>query len=374
MNNERFHVTYRIKADEKTAHTAAKIICLEQTVELSEHLVKDDYIKENIIGKIEHFIFISENLFEANISYNVETTGFELLQLLNVIFGNTSIKPNIQVYDIKLSDTLYQKFKGPRFGIKKIRKILNIYEKPLLCSALKPMGKSAEEMASMAYAFAKGGVDIIKDDHGLSNQSFCLFEDRVKACSDAVKKANRETGKNCLYAPHITGRYETVFERAFFAIENEAGALLISPGLCGFDTMLALSEDMRIDVPLISHPSFLGGMLTSPHSGFTHKILLGKMQRLAGADASIFPNYGGRFSFSREECESIKNGCTEFMGNFTSIFPMPGGGMNEERIPDMIDLYGHDVIFLMGGALFNNTLNISEYCKHILIKMGRANE
>jgi ribulose-bisphosphate carboxylase large chain len=39
------------------------------------------------------------------------------------------------------------------------------------------------------------------------------------------------------------------------------------------------------------------------------------------------------------------------MGPIKSIFPSPGGGMTMERIPEMLEVFGRDVIFLMGGGL-----------------------
>ena len=38
----------------------------------------------------------------------------------------------------------------------------------------------------MAYDFAKGGIDLIKDDHGLANQNYAPYEERVRACCAAV--------------------------------------------------------------------------------------------------------------------------------------------------------------------------------------------
>ncbi|MDH5719428.1 MAG: RuBisCO large subunit C-terminal-like domain-containing protein [Spirochaetia bacterium] len=371
MIENRFTVTYQITGNEKSSHEAAKIICYEQTVELNEDVLKDETIRENVVGKIEIFREIKNEIFEAVISYDEETTAYELPQLLNVMFGNTSIKPNVRLFDFSLSDGLRKKFRGPKFGITGIRKLLNVYDNPLLCSALKPMGKSAEELANLTFQLAKGGVDIIKDDHGLSNQSFCSFEERVSACASAVKKANEETGRNSIYVPHITGRYDDVMKRAAFAKEKGALGYLISPGLCSFDTMLAVSENDKLNLPVISHPAFLGGMSHNNENGISHKILYGKLQRLSGADSSIFPNYGGRFSFSKEECENIKNGCLHEMNDYLSIFPMPGGGMSEERLPDMLKLYGNDVIFLIGGALFQDENNIEKTCRRFLNTMGR---
>jgi ribulose-bisphosphate carboxylase large chain len=74
------------------------------------------------------------------------------------------------VADVVLSPTLLGQFLGPRFGAAGLREVLGVPRGPLLCTALKPMGSTVAALAEMAYAFAKGGIDIIKDDHGLANQ------------------------------------------------------------------------------------------------------------------------------------------------------------------------------------------------------------
>jgi ribulose-bisphosphate carboxylase large chain len=56
-------------------------------------------------------------------------------------------------------------------------------------------GSSTAALAEMAYQLALGGIDVIKDDHGLANQTWSPFEQRVTACCAAVAKANQETGK-----------------------------------------------------------------------------------------------------------------------------------------------------------------------------------
>ena len=79
--------------------------------------------------------------------------------------------------------------------------MLGVKKGALLMTALKPMGSSAEELAEFAYKFALGGIDIIKDDHGLADQPYAPFEERVRKCSDAVRRANVITGRRCVYAP-----------------------------------------------------------------------------------------------------------------------------------------------------------------------------
>jgi ribulose-bisphosphate carboxylase large chain len=128
--------------------------------------------------------------------------------------------------------------------------------------------------------------------------------------------------------------------------------------------MRLLADDDRLDLPIIAHPALIGSFTTSPTSGIAHDALYGQLMRLAGADATIFPNYGGRFSFSVEECASIAAGCAVEMGHFRPIFPSPGGGMSVDRVADMSRLYGRDVIYLIGGGLHRHSSDLVENARH----------
>ena len=70
----------------------------------------------------------------------------------------------------------------------------------LTCSALKPQGLCPAGLAGIAYELALGGIDFIKDDHGLADQAYSPFAERVEACAGAVRRANRETGFRTHYS------------------------------------------------------------------------------------------------------------------------------------------------------------------------------
>ncbi len=363
LSGERFSVLYRIAGGETLAMERARDILLEQTVEFPAELVPEGRIRDDILGRIESFEPAGDESFEVRISFCAESAGNELPQLLNVIFGNISMKPGIRVMRLLLSEKILALFKGPRFGAAGLRDLLNVHDRPLLCTALKPMGLCSKDLAALAYRFALGGMDIIKDDHGLANQDFSPFRERVELAASAVRRANRETGGNTIYAPHLSGPFGELRDRALFAKQAGAGALLVSPGLLGFEAMRAIAEDDTIALPVIAHPALLGSYALNPESGISHFALFGQMARLAGADSSIFPNFGGRFSYSREECRSIAEGCTKDMGHFKKIFPAPGGGMSLERVPGMIEFYGREVLFLIGGGLFQSGDDLVENCR-----------
>jgi ribulose-bisphosphate carboxylase large chain len=109
----------------------------------------------------------------------------------------------------------------------------------------------------------------------------------------------------------------------------------------------------------MSHPSFLGSTVVNPQQGISHGIVFGTIMRLAGADISIFPNYGGRFSFSQQQCKEIAQACAVPLGELAPIFPSPGGGMTLDRVPEMIEVYGNDLTLLIGGALHRGDLSIN---------------
>jgi len=361
ISGERFTVSYRLSGNESDALAAAKDICIEQTVEFPEELISDSFIRDNIFGRIETFKGINENIFSAEISFAVETTSFEFTQFLNVIFGNISLKPGIIIENISFPDSYMNDFKGPRFGVSGLRKMLNLSDRPMIASAIKPMGMTSTKFAELAVLFAKGGIDVIKDDHGLSSQPFSTFRERVRACSDAVNSADE--GKT-LYFPNITAPFSEVIDRAYYAKEHGAGGVLISPAITGFDCMKHLADDENFGLPVMSHPAFIGSYL-SGGSGFTHGALLGTLMRLAGADIVVYPNFGGRFSFSKDECRDIADKCRNDLGHIKTVFPSPGGGMNFSNIPEMTKFYGNDVMYLMGGGLFKRSPDLVENCREL---------
>ena len=117
----------------------------------------------------------------------------------------------------------------------------------------------------------------------------------------------------------------------------------------------------------MGHPAMLGSLVTSKDSGIAHGIVFGTLMRLAGADISIFPNIGGRFSFSKEECIEIADRSRGKLGTLKPTLIAPAGGMTLERIPEMIDMYGKDAALLIGGALSRGNLadNAARMCEMV---------
>lgn len=67
-----------------------------------------------------------------------------MTELMNMLFGNTSLQPGIRLMSFELPDSMYRHYPGPKFGRQGIRKLCGIEKGPILMSALKPLGRSAK--------------------------------------------------------------------------------------------------------------------------------------------------------------------------------------------------------------------------------------
>ncbi len=351
LSGDRFHVQYQITGTDAEVRTKAGNITVEQTVEFPPQLIPDSNLLTSLVGQIEQYEQIEAGRYTVTISYAVETAGTDFPQLLNVIQGLSSLIPGITVEKMTFPESLLRLYKGPRFGPDGWRRLLGVSGRPLLATAIKPMGLSIDQLADMAYKCALGGLDIVKDDHGITNLPFSSFEERVPRIAEAVAKANRQTGLNCLYAANITGPAAQILDRALFAKNAGASALLIAPALTGFDAMREIAEDDRIALPLMSHPTVTGNFVHNPEGGFSYYAYYGQLHRLAGADSPIFVNYGGRFPTTMDDCRGVIAGCSVPMGQIKATMPCAGGGMKFERVTELLEMYGDNAIFLVGGGL-----------------------
>lgn len=357
---DRFSVSYRIAADEKTALEMAKSICVEQTVEFPAAHIECDAIHSDIIGRLEEFSSCQGG-YRALISYSDQSATPEFAQFFNVVFGNSSLLPGITVERINLSQEQLDWFRGPKYGVAGLRQRLGVQNRPLSFTALKPMGLPTVALADEAYQCALGGVDLIKDDHGLMDQTFSSYKDRVKAVCEAVRQGNQESGHHTAYVPNLSGSFSSMMDRVRYAEDCGAGGIMLAPGLVGYDTMEYVAH--HTELPMVAHPAMAGCLLDKGSGGFDCGCVLGQLPRICGADITVFPNYGGRFSLSQAQCRSIVDMCQEEIGQMPTIFPSPAGGMTFEKVAPMKEFYGNDVAFLMGGGLFTVTPDLPANCR-----------
>ena len=342
--------TYHVTASNPSDLDArVESLLLEQTVELPRAALRDRFVLENILGRLVSVVPVDGDKFRVTIDFPIIATADDPAQFLNVLFGNSSVQEHVALVDFELPTDWPGRKKalpGAQFGTAGLRKILSVPDRALSSTALKPIGLSTERIAALCALFAQAGVDIIKDDHGLANHSFHPFEDRVRACQKAVREANRASGRQSIYVPNITGTPTTVLKQLKFAQEEGVGAVMIAPMLLGLPFLAEIVAE-HAKVPILGHPSFAGATRIAP------ELIYGKLFPLYGADATIFCNYGGRFSYTRETCGKIASDLTKpAIAGLLPTLPMPAGGIKYHQVADVLSFYGREVILLIGGGLY----------------------
>ena len=366
FSGERFSVEYRLHGSAADARRRADLLCIDQTVEAADHVIPAGAIRDQLLGRVIQIETITPESHRAVISFPVELLDGTMSALLHMIIGMAGLQGQIRVTDLSLSDAVASRWTRPRYGSRGLRDLLRVPRRPLICAVLKPLGYSPRQLAELAHEFALGEVDLIKDDQSLRDHTFCRFEERVARCAEAIAKASRQTGKRCLYAPHISGPWPSLVEQAAKATQAGAGALLLCPGLTGFDAMASLAQLSSLSLPLLAHPDFLGSHYVTSDCGIAPAVLFGLLPRLAGADITIYPTYGLNYPISEEDCRQIAAACRRALGGCPPILPTAAGRMTASRIREMITLYGSDLVFILGSDLRREPTHIHSACLDFL--------
>lgn len=362
--SDRILATYRIHAPETESRARAEALATEQSVEMPLAAISEDRIHREIVARVEA-IHPHGDGFEVVLAIAPATTGHEVSQLVNMLFGNCSLQPEVELAGVEFPAGYAKSFPGPRFGIEGIRKAVGAQGRALTCTALKPQGSTVEHLAKLARTFTLAGLDVIKDDHGLANQAYSPFAERVPAVQRAVEEANRETGGRTIYAPTFSGGPAALAEQVRIAKANGVRMALVAPMLVGLPVFAELACE-RLDIPVLAHPAFGGAARVAP------PVLLGTLFRLFGADATIFPNHGGRFSYSRATCLEIANAARRPLADMAPALPVPAGGMSVERVDEMLAGYGRDTMLLIGGALLSAGDRLADRAREFVRKVAAA--
>ncbi|MBV9409549.1 MAG: ribulose 1,5-bisphosphate carboxylase [Candidatus Eremiobacteraeota bacterium] len=336
--------TYLIDSEPETIAARAEALAIEQSVECPLEAVRDQRIRDEVVARVASITPAGSGRYRVDVEIAVQTVAGETAQLINMIFGNCSLWENVQFVDVALPPDLLARFPGPRHGIAGIRALLGAPHRPLTSAAMKPQGMSVAQLAAMCRTFALGGIDVIKDDHGIADQAYSPFEARVRACQAAVNDAVRATGKPAFYAPHLIGTPRVLRERARFARDEGVRFVLVAPMVVGLPAFRDLVDEFP-DFVYLAHPSFGGAARIAP------PLLFGKLFRLLGADAPIFVNYGGRFAYAQDDCGALAAAARAPWGDLAPSLPVPAGGMRLDRVDELLGFYGPDTMLLIGGNL-----------------------
>jgi len=307
---------------------------------------------------------LAATVFEMNgnnikISYPIEL--FEPDNMPNIlssvagnVFGMKEVQ-NLRLNDIHFPEVLLRSFKGPKYGINGIRKLLKVKNRPFVGTIIKPkLGLRTEDHAKVAYDSWIGGIDIVKDDENLSSQSFNKFEARLKQTFKMKQKAERETGEKKIYMINITAETGEMVKRAKLVEDCGNEYVMVDIITLGWSSLQTLRNK---DFNLVLHAHRAGhAMFTkNPKHGVSMKTIA-RITRVVGLDQlHVGAAIGKMFESSTDALDNCK-ALKEKMGMMNQVMPVASGGLNPLQIPDLVKIFGNDIVMQFGGGVHGNPL------------------
>lgn len=311
---------------------------------MKQRIVKD--LKPSVFEINGNLIKIAypEELFEPNNMPEI------LSSIAGNIFGMNSVS-SLRLIDMEFSSKILRSFRGPKFGIKGVRKIAGVKERPLIGTIVKPkLGLNYKEHAQVAYESWAGGLDIVKDDENLTSQDFNPFEKRITKTLELLRKAEEETGEKKIYMPNVTAESSEMLKRAEFVKESGGTHIMVDVVTCGFSGLQTLRE-ADFGMAIHAHRAMHAALTRSRDFGISMKVLA-KIYRLIGVDQlHIGTAHVGKMEGSVQKVIDIENSLVEEMGSLKDVFPVASGGLHPGSIPPLIERMGTNIIAQFGGGV-----------------------
>jgi len=265
------------------------------------------------------------------------------------IFGLKTLK-NLRLLDVELPEKLAKSFKGPRFGIDGIRKLLRIPDRPLIGTIIKPkLGLSTSDHSEVAYAAWAGGCDIVKDDENLSSQNFNPFEARIVKTLELRDKAESETGERKVYMANITAETETMLKRAEFVLSHGGEYVMVDILTCGFSALQTL-RNQNFKLVIHAHRAGHAAFTKNPKHGIAMLSLV-KAARVIGVDQLHVGTFIGKMFETKEEVLANLNACKMPFAGLKTVLPVASGGLHPRVVPALMAIFGKDFVIQAGGGI-----------------------
>ena len=341
--------TFSVEPNGVSMKEAAGAVAAESSIGTWTELTT---IKPYVEKLAAHVFSIRDNV--VKIAYPEEL--FELGNMPNIlssvsgnVFGLRALA-NLRLNDISFPRKIIRSFKGPRYGVEGIRKLLKVYDRPLVGTIIKPkLGLKTNDHAEVAYEAWIGGCDIVKDDENLSSQSFNPFEARLVRTLELRDKAEEETGERKVYMVNITAETEEMLRRAELVLRQGGEYVMIDILTCGF-AALQTFRDRGFNLVIHAHRAGHAAVTRNLKHGISMQVLA-KAARMIGVDQLHVGTVVGKMSETKEEvvenCEALK----AKMDGLKTVMPVASGGLYPGLVPALMRFFGRDFIIQAGGGI-----------------------
>ncbi len=265
------------------------------------------------------------------------------------VFGMKAVQ-NLRLNWIEWPEDIVREYKGPLYGIEGVRTILGVKDRPLLGTIVKPkVGLPADMWAEVAYNAWRGGLDIVKDDENLVSQDFCRFEDRLYKVMEKKDLAEEETGERKGYMVNITAPWDEMIRRAELVEDTGNEYVMIDVVIVGFSAVQAF-RNYGFDFIIHAHRAMHGAITRNKKHGIS-MAALARIYRMLGVDQLHVGTAVGKMVEGKEEVLANVHAVRDPFFHIKPTFPVASGGLHPGLVPDIVEIFGKDVIIQAGGGV-----------------------
>jgi ribulose-bisphosphate carboxylase large chain len=363
-------ITYEDFLDESYEPAAADLVCTfrvrpaaDMTMEAAASRVASEssngtWAELQVDGEVTDLSATAFDVDEdgsVRVAYPEELfEGGNMAQVLSCIAGNImgmKAVERIRLDDCAWPEPLATTFPGPQFGSSVREDVFGAGDRPILATVPKPkVGLTTDQHAQVGYDAWVGGIDLLKDDENLTDQSFNPFDDRLTESLAARDRAEEETGERKSYLVNVTAETTEMLDRVDAVAEAGGEYVMVDVVTAGWSAVQSVRERCeRHGLAIHAHRAMHAAFDRIDDHGVSMRVLA-QVARLCGVD-QIHTGTANLGKLENEDTAGINEWLASDLHGLNDVLPTASGGLHPGLVPELLDRLGTNLCVQAGGGV-----------------------
>lgn len=328
--------------------------------------------RPDIFGRMKGMMATAFEIKENFVKIAYPESMFELgnmPQILNCVTSSVfgmNAAANLRLHDVLWPKKIVTSFKGPQFGTEGVRKLLEVKSRPMTVTVPVPkLGMKIEDYTKVIYLAWLGGIDLVREDSNLSSTDIKSFQERVSMSLKIRDKIEKHIGEKKGYVPNITAETREMLRRAKSVYDSGGEYVMVNTSNVGWSalqTLREICEDLKLAIH--SHHALNPSLTKNPRNGIS-MLVVADVARMLGVDQLYL---GSMIKGDKTpehdvimEDELIRkfvavgdSRLNDSMFGLKSVLPAVGGCTHPSSVPDIVKLFGNDVLIEFGENVYKH--------------------